>query len=59
MLELYFKGNYQKWYDEDYYEIVMWLNEIETEFPFNFDDWRLVLVKNNALNDLIADLDYY
>lgn len=58
MLELYFKGNYQKWYDEDYYEIVMWMDEIETEFPFLFDEWRLVLVKNNALNDLIADLDY-
>lgn len=59
MLELYFKGNYQKWYDEDYYEIVIWMDEIETEFPFIFDDWRLVLVMNNALNDLIADLDYY
>lgn len=58
MLELYFKGNYQKWYDEDCYEFCLWLDEIETEYPILFDDnWKLILVKNNALNDLIGEME--
>lgn len=57
MLELYFKGNYQKWYDENFYEICLWLDDVESEFPLLFDDWNLILVKDNGLNDLSAEVE--